>query len=254
MLLAADIGNTNISLGVFDGDNLVKTFRLKTDREYSQAEYEKQLDSLLTEFQIDACVIVSVVTELNQIFKLACDNVFGINAHLFSSAKDFNMKIALAEPEKVGADRLVNAYAAISLSKLPAIVVDIGTAITFDIVSRDKKFLGGVIMPGVNLQFESLNQYTSKLPLVEAKKSVSAIGDSTENAILSGVIRGTAAAIDGLIVQCEKELGEAASVIITGGQGSIIAEYMSHPIDCVDSDLTLKGLSDLYLAPHVNLY
>lgn len=239
MLLAVDIGNTNITLGIFDNDCLVGTFRLETD---INQDYEKSLRGLLKGYSIDSCAIVSVVNELTLVFKASCDKLFGIDSALVSK-DNIDLKIALKEPEKVGEDRLVNAYAALKKYPLPAIVVDIGTAITFDIVSENKEFLGGIIMPGLNLQFSALNNFTSKLPLVHVGISEKAIGDNTENAILSGVMRGTACALDGLINQCEAELGKQATVIATGGQCTLISEYMSRKFDFINPALTLEGLN-----------
>ena len=130
--------------------------------------------------------------------------------------------------------------------KLPAIVIDFGTATTFDIVSKDGVFLGGVIMPGLNLQFKSLSSNTSKLPRISAGISEKAIGDSTENALLSGIMRGSACAIEGLIHQCELELGEKATIIATGGQSRLISEYMIRRFDYIDSSLTLEGLKSIF--------
>lgn len=249
MLLAVDIGNTNIVLGVFENDSLIKTFRLKTD---INADYIEQLE-LLKSYNIQECVIVSVVTELNDILKSVCDNVFGINSKLVLY-KNLDIKIALAEPEKVGIDRLVNAYAALKKYSLPLIVIDVGTAITFDIVAKGKSFIGGIIMPGINLQYKSLNEYTSKLPLVSNSTSHCVIGNNTETAISSGVLRGVASAIEGLIYQCEAELGEKAMVIATGGQAEIIANYMMRKFDYINPTLTLEGLMLACFDSHVNLY
>lgn len=246
MLLSIDIGNTNITLGVFDGENLVETFRLASDKELPQAEYELLLCTLFKKYKITDCVIGSVVEELGPVLKYACDSVFGIDSFLFDSKSDTGVKIALKNPYEVGADRVANAYGAKKLYKLPAIVVDIGTAATFDIVSEKGEFLGGVIMPGINLQFKSLNMNTSKLPRIEAGLSERAIGDSTENAILSGVIRGCASAIEGLIHQCELELGEKAVIVATGGHSSLISKYMLRSFDYVNPSLTLQGLKYLY--------
>lgn len=246
MLLSVDIGNTNITLGIFDKNNLVKTFRLASDKDLSQSEYEILLQTLCKDFNIQDCVIGSVVEELNPIIKKACDNVFELDSFLLSNNADLGMKIALKNPKEVGADRIANAYGAKIKYPLPAIVVDIGTATTFDIVSKEGAFLGGVIMPGLNLQFKSLNTNTSKLPRIEAGLSEKAIGNSTENAILSGIMRGSASAIEGLIHQCELELGEKATIIATGGHSRLLSEYMFRDFDYIDSSLTLEGLKLLY--------
>lgn len=246
MLLSIDIGNTNITLGIFDGDKLVETFRLASDRDLSQSEYEVLLKTLCKEFDITDCVIGSVVDELNKIIKKACDSVFGFDSLLINTEMDFGLKIALQNPKEVGADRIANAFGAKIKYPLPAIVIDIGTATTFDIVSKNGEFLGGVIMPGLNLQFKSLNSNTSKLPKIEAGLSEKAIGDSTENAILSGIMRGSACAIEGLIHQCELELGEKATIIATGGQSRLVSEYMIRRFDYIDQSLTMDGLRLLY--------
>lgn len=246
MLLSVDIGNTNITLGIFDKDTLVKTFRLASDRDLSQSEYELLLNTLCKDFEIEHCVIGSVVEELNLVIKKACDNIFELDSFLLKYGINYGMNIALKNPKEVGADRIANAYGAKLKYSLPAIVVDIGTATTFDIVSKNGEFLGGVIMPGLNLQFKSLNANTSKLPRIEAGLSEKAIGDSTENALLSGIMRGSASAIEGLIHQCELELGEKATIIATGGQSRLLSEYMFRSFDYIDPHLTLEGLKMLY--------
>lgn len=246
MLLSVDIGNTNITLGVFDKENLVETFRLDSDKDLSQTEYEILFKTLFKDFEIKECVIGSVVEELNQIVKVACDKAFEINSYLINSQTNYGMNIKLKNPKEVGADRIANAYGAKLKYKLPIIVVDIGTATTFDIVSQNGDFVGGVIMPGLNLQFKSLSTNTSKLPKISANISEKAIGDSTENALLSGIMRGSACAIEGLIHQCELELGQKATIVATGGHSKLISEYMFRSFDYIDSNLTLVGLKNLY--------
>ena len=246
MLLAVDIGNTNITLGVFDRENLVETFRLASDKDLSQNEYEILLKTLCKDYEINDCVIGSVVEELSFVLKKASEKVFDLEVFLVNPEINCGLKIALKNPKEVGADRIANAYGAKVKYSLPVIVVDIGTATTFDIVSKNEEFLGGVIMPGLNLQFKSLSTNTSKLPKINAGVSEKAIGDSTENALLSGIMRGSACAIEGLIHQCELELGEKATIIATGGHSSLISEYMIRSFDYIDSSLTLEGLRLLY--------
>lgn len=246
MLLSIDIGNTNITLGIFDKKTLVETFRLASDKDLSQNEYEILLKTLCREYKIEGCVIGSVVEELTDILKKACNNVFDLTTFIVDSNLDLGLKIALKNPKEVGADRIANAYGAKAKYSLPLIVVDIGTATTFDIVSKNGEFLGGVIMPGLNLQFKSLSTNTSKLPKIEAGLSEKAIGDCTENALLSGIMRGSACAIEGLINQCELELGEKATIIATGGHSRLISEYMIRRFDYIDSSLTLEGLKSIF--------
>lgn len=254
MFLSVDIGNTNITLGVFKKENLLETFRLPSNKDLSQKEYEVLLKNLCKEYEIRACAIGSVVEELSLIVKSACDNVFKIESFLLSKNSNYGMEILLENPNEVGADRVANAYAAKKKYSLPAIIVDIGTATTFDIVSKDGKFLGGVIMPGLNLQFKALNTNTSKLPKLEADFSEKAIGNSTKKAMLSGIMRGSASAIEGLIHQCELELGEKATIIATGGQSRLVSEYMFRRFDYIDSSLTLEGLKLLYELSKIPAY
>lgn len=246
MLLVVDIGNTNITLGIFNNTSLIETFRLASDKDLSQNEYEILLKTLCKSYTIKDCVVGSVVEELSPILKKACDRVFNLDALLISPEINLGMNIELKNSKEIGADRIANAYGAKAKYPLPVIIVDIGTATTFDIVSKNGAFLGGVIMPGLNLQFKSLSSNTSKLPRINAGISEKAIGDSTENAILSGIMRGSACAIEGLIHQCELELGERATVVATGGQSRLISEYMIRNFDYIEPSLTLEGFKMLY--------
>jgi len=244
MLLTVDIGNTNITLGIFDGDNLVKTYRIIADNYISAKEYEHLLGSLLKNFHITDCVIGSVYEEINTKIKTVLDKILNLNSVLLENSMDFGISIPKSK-ESAGTDRIANAVSALK-HNLPAIVVDIGTAVTFDVVSKEKEFIGGIIMPGVNVQLKSLHDYTSKLPVIEPKESELTIGNDTESCILSGVIRGIACATDGLITKCEEELGEKASIILTGGQCELISKYMSSHIDFIEPNLTLYGLKDIF--------
>ena len=246
MLLAVDIGNTNITLGVFDNEIILETFRLASDKELPQEEYEILLHTLFKKYTIKSCIISSVVDELNKTLKQAIDNVFHLDSILLTDKLNLGIKIRLKNPKEAGADRIANACGAYILYSKPAIVVDLGTATTFDILDKHGDFLGGVIMPGLNLQFKALNKSTSKLPKIEANAVDKAIGNSTACAILSGVIRGSACAIEGLISQCEAELGSRAVIIATGGYSTLISKYMKRPFDFVNPYLTLEGLRFLY--------
>lgn len=246
MLLTADIGNTNITLGLFDENALVEEFRLASDKDLSLEEYEVLLKSLFNKFNIDGCIISSVVEELNQKFKAAVTNVFKTEPLFLSSEINTGVKIAMPNVKEVGADRIANAAGAYVLYKHPVIVIDFGTATSFDIVNKDGEFIGGVIAPGINLQLKTLNKFTSKLPRIDAAVSPTAIGNNTVDAILSGVIRGCACMIDGLVEQCEKELGQKAVIVATGGYSTYISEYMKRPFDFINPTLTLDGLRHLY--------
>ncbi len=246
MLLTADIGNTSITLGLFEEDALVEEYKLASDKDLSLEEYEVLLKTLFKDFKVDGCIISSVVEELTKKLKTAVDNVFKINSIVLSTQINTGVKICLDNPEEAGADRIANAAGAYVLYSHPVIVVDFGTATTFDIVNGSGEFVGGIIAPGLNLQLKALNKFTSKLPRIEVALSNTAIGHNTTDAILSGVLRGSASMIDGLIEQCEKELGEKAVVVATGGYSGLIANYLKRPFDFINPTLTLEGLRHLY--------
>ena len=246
MLLTADIGNTNITLGLFDSDKYVNEFRLASDKDLSGEEYEILLKSLFKDYVIDGCVIASVVEELNIKFKRAVDNVFKITSVFVDCDVNLGIKIATDNPREVGADRLANAVAVSNSYKGAVIVIDFGTATTFDIINSKGEFLGGVIAPGINTQMKCLKSSTSKLPKIDVSISQRAVGHNTTEAILSGVIRGTACMVDGLVSQCEEEVGERATIIATGGYCGLIANYLKRPFDFVNPILTLEGLKEIY--------
>ena len=246
MLLIADIGNTNITLGVFDKDKYINELRLATDKDLTAYEYETLLRSLLKDYNIEGCVIGSVVEELNIKFKRAVDNAFNTNSVFVAFDINLNIEIKTDNPKEVGADRIANAVAVAEKYDTDVIVIDFGTATSFDIINSKKEFLGGVIAPGINTQVKCLKNATSKLPKIDISISPSAIGRNTTDAILSGVIRGSACMVDGLVAQCEKELGHKATIIATGGYCGLIANYMTRPFDVVNPILTLEGLKRIY--------
>lgn len=246
MLLTADIGNTSITLGLFDNDALVEEYRLASDKDLSLEEYEVLLKSLFKEYKIDGCIISSVVEELTKKFKKAVDNVFKLDSLVLTTKINTGVKICLDNPKEAGADRIANAAGAYVLYDYPVIVIDFGTATTFDIVNDKGEFVGGIIAPGVNLQVKALNKFTSKLPRIEITPSSAAIGHNTNDAILSGILRGTAAMIDGLVEQCEKELGQKAVIVATGGYSGLISTYLKRQFDFINPTLTLEGLRYLY--------
>ncbi len=246
MLLTADIGNTSITLGLFDGEALVEDFRLASDKDLSLEEYEVLLKTLCKPYKIDGCIIGSVVDELNKKFKTAVDNTFKIKSFMLDYKSNTGIKLALTNNKEVGADRIANVCAAHLQYKKACIIIDFGTATSFDIINSKGEFLGGVIAPGLNLQLKVLNKFTSKLPRIDVAKSDRAIGHNTVEAILSGVIRGCACMIDGLVEQCEQELGEKAVLIATGGYSNLISDYLKRKFDYINPTLTLDGLRILY--------
>lgn len=242
MLLAVDIGNTNISAGIFEKSILTDSFKFshKTSADFNCTELEKYIRNK----RISQCIISSVVDEMTLPVKNAIRATCSINPHIVTHNMKFGIEIELQKSKHYGIDRIVNACAANTLYNKSAIVVDMGTATTFDVIDCNHRFIGGVIIPGVETQLKSLAKNTSKLPdidLSEANNIKSVINTDTKNAIFSGVVIGHAHAISGLINDCRNELNCEVCVIATGGNAELIAKY-TKKFDIIDKNLTLKGL------------
>lgn len=250
MLFVLDIGNTSITAGVFDKEDLVVSWRIASDIKRSEDEYGIIVKNLIKEAglidMVDTAVISSVVLPLTERIQTAVKKYLNIESLIVNHKINTGIKIALKNPGEIGADRIVNGYAASCLYGTPVIVVDFGTATSFDIVNRDREFIGGIIAAGMKIQADALSQFTSKLPKVKIEAPPTAIGSNTIDAMLSGLVRGHAAMIDGLISQCEAELGEKAIIVATGGYSSIISKYLNRQFDFINPDLTLIGLRLLY--------
>lgn len=250
MLLAIDIGNTNITLGVFNEEKIIRCWRLSTEITRTEDEYGVFIKNLLRETFLDdkitKAVISSVVVQLTERIEIALKKYLNIDSLIISHKIKMNVSLNLEEPQQTGADRIANAGAASFLYSVPAIVVDFGTATSFDIVNKNNEFIGGIITAGMKIQAEALSAKTSKLPKLNIEAPENAIGRNTIDAMLSGIVRGHAAMIDGLIFECERELGEKATIIATGGYSSVISRYLRRKFDYINSDLTLIGMKILY--------
>ena len=250
MLLVIDIGNTNTSLGVYENNNLIETFRLSSDVKKTDDEYGISLLTILNHnnltSKIKGAIVSSVVPQLCEIYKNAIKKYLKIEAISLSYKSKMPIKLALNNNKEIGADRIANAAAAAIKYKLPAIVIDFGTATTFDIVDKNASFIRGIIAPGLKIQANSLSQFTSKLPKLKIEAPDKAIGKSTISAMLSGIVLGHKCLIEGMIKNCEKELNQKATIIATGGYSSVLFNNMDGIFDYVDKDLTLFGLKELY--------
>ena len=250
MLLVIDIGNTNITLGVFENEKIVQSWRLATDIKRTEDEYGVFLKNILRETNLDKkisnAVIASVVVQLTEKIEIALKKYLGIDSLIISHKVKTNVVLKTDNPSQVGADRIVNACAAAKLYSTPAIVVDFGTATSFDIVNEKNEFIGGIITAGMKIQAEALSSKTSKLPKLNIEAPEHAIGRNTIEAMLSGIVRGHAAMIDGLILECEKELGQKATIIATGGYSAVISKYLNRRFDYINPDLTLIGAKILF--------
>ncbi len=250
MFLAIDCGNTNIVFAVYsDGEHT--TWRCKTDASRTADEYASWLIPLLKHDNIafddiSFALISSVVPDANFNLDRLCTKYFNVTPHFVKSpAIDLGLTINMPKPEEVGADRLVNAIAAKEKYSLPCVIIDFGTATTFDVVDGNGAYCGGVIAPGINLSVDALHRAAAALPKVSVQKTDSVIGNSTVNAMQSGLYWGYIAMIEGIIDRMEAELGAKPTVIATGGLAPTFADGTTK-INHVDHDLTLEGLKKIH--------
>ena len=246
MLLAIDLGNTNTVFGVYDtSDKMVMHWRLSTQKQRTVDEYGILLRNLFALEKIDAkkirrVIIASVVPPLDPILHEMVSTYFSVKPH-FVTHENAGIPILYDDPREVGADRIVDAVAVIHKYGKPAIVVDFGTATTFDAITSDGEYRGGVIAPGIVISAEALYEHAAKLPRIEIQKPANVIGSSTIGSMQSGLFYGYVALVDGIIARMKKELGANTRVIGTGGQAPFISQE-TKSIEIVDPNLTLDGL------------
>lgn len=250
MLLAVDIGNTNIVLGLYDGPRLVQTFRLSSDRARTADEYGAMLHQLVQQRQIDVAavdgtIVASVVPYLTETMSNALRITFAREPIVVGPGLKTGMSILYENPREVGADRIVNAVAAYDRVKGPLIVVDFGTATTFDCVSAAGEYLGGVIVPGILVSLDGLLSRAAKLTRIEVAEPPRVLGRNTTHALQSGIIFGYASMVDGLIERLNAELGVTMSVLGTGGLAPLVAKH-AKAIQEICPELTLEGLRLVY--------
>src|SRR5580698_8669462 len=246
MLLALDAGNTNITIGIFRNGELMDHRRLRTVRDQTSDEWGILLMSLLRfagldPKALDGIIISSVVPPLNGPLAEMSQRYFGTEAMFVTAETDTGLKILYENPSEVGADRIVNSVAALRKYGGPCVIVDLGTAITFDAVSANAEYLGGIIAAGIGISAEALFSRTARLPLVDFRKPKHIIGTNTVASMQSGLYYGAIGAIDGMIERLIGELGPETQTVATGGQAALIAggsKYIRH----VDENLTLEGL------------
>lgn len=251
MLLAIDIGNTDTTLGVFEDVKLRATWHMSTNIHRMADEYAALLLNLLRHQNLDtpditAVSMCSVVPPLITTYEDLFQRYFHLSPLVVGAGVKTGVSIRIDNPREVGADRIVNTAAAHHLYGGPIIVTDLGTATTFDIVSREGCYQGGVIAPGINTAAETLFMQAAMLPRVELTHPKHAIGTSTVTAMQSGIIFGYVALIEGMIVRIQQELGEKARVVATGGWSTLMAKETA-VFDMVNPNLTLIGLRLIYL-------
>jgi type III pantothenate kinase len=250
MLLAIDIGNTNIVLGVFEGMALGRSWRLATARERTADELGLTVSDLLERAKIapaaiDGVVLASVVPQLTGPMMEMSQRYLGLGPLNVESGIDLGMPNLYAHPSEVGADRLVNGIAAYETygreRREPLVVLDFGTATTFDAISARGEYLGGVICPGIQISADALFQRAARLPRIDVRKPENVIGRTTVTSMQSGLFFGYVAMVEGLVYRLRRELGGKVFCVATGGLAEVIAPETG-VVDTVDRDLTLQGL------------
>lgn len=250
MLLAVDIGNTSTTLGVFDGEKLRATWHMATGVHRMPDEYAALLLNLLHHQGLDttdikAVALCSVVPPLISTFEELCERYFNVSPLVVGVGVKTGVRIRMDNPREVGADRIADAAAAHHLYGGPVIVIDLGTATTFGIISKEGDYIGGIIATGIATAAEALFTRTAQLPRVELAHPKHVIGTNTVTAIQSGIIYGYASLVEGMLARIQKELGKKAKVVATGGYAGLIAKETA-VIDLVNPDLTLIGLRLIY--------
>jgi len=250
VLLVMDMGNTNTVLGVYRWEDLIAQWRLTTRRNQTSDEYGILIKNLFLHAQIDtreldAIIISSVVPPLLPALERMAREYFDIDPLVVEPTMDVGISILYDDPKEVGADRIVNAVAAFRKFGGPLIVVDFGTATTFDAISRRGEYLGGAIVPGITISMQALFEQTAKLPRIELSKPHAVIGKNTVASMQAGMIFGYAALVDGIVARMIHEMGETPTVIATGGLAGLVASE-TRAIGKVDPYLTLDGLKIIY--------
>lgn len=250
MILAVDIGNTNIVIGCIEGEKVRFVERVSTDLSKTELEYAVEFKTLFDLYRIGieditGSIISSVVPPLNNIVRSAMEKLLRVRPLLVGPGLKTGLNILMDNPGQVGADLIVNAVAGLHYYGAPLIIIDMGTATTISVVDEKKNYAGGMIMPGVKVSLDSLVNRTSQLPKISLEAPKKIIGKNTVECMKSGIVIGQAAQMDGMVERIWEEIGSQATVIATGGLAGCIIPHCKNKIIC-DNELTLKGLGIIY--------
>ena len=250
MILALDMGNSNIVIGGIDEKHTYFMERITTDIRKTDLEYAISIKNIfeihhLDPREVEGAILSSVVPPLNPIIQTAVRKVTGMPCKLVGAGMKTGMNIRMDDPKKVGADLIVDSVAAKAEYPLPIIVIDMGTATTITVVDKNGDYIGGIIHPGLRVSLDTLSSRTAQLPHIDLEAPGPVIAKNTVESMRSGILYGSASMMDGIIDRMEEELGEKASVVATGGLAPFVAPLCRHKIT-VDDDLLLKGLLILY--------
>lgn len=250
MILAIDVGNSNIVLGCIEGENILFEARMASDQLKTSDQYCVELKNMLTLFGVDplaleGAIVSSVVPQITNSIKTAVHKLIGKPCKVVGPGLKTGLNIRIDNPAQAGSDLVVAAVAAIHAYGAPLIVIDLGTATTITVIDKNKNFIGGSIAPGMKISMGALTSRTAQLPGVSLEAPEKAIGKNTVDCMQSGIMYGTAAMLDGMVSRMEQELGYRTTVVATGGLARYVAPLCTHEI-IIDKDLLLKGLQLIY--------
>ena len=255
MILAIDIGNTQIVVGCLQGEERISSFRVATDRSKTAEEYALLLSGIfslrgIAVSRLEGSILSSVVPVLTPVLRDAVESLTGEKPLVVGAGLKTGLNIKIDNPAQLGSDRVVDAVAACARYEKPVLIVDMGTSTTVSVVDRDKSFLGGMIIPGLRVAVDALSSRASQLPLnisLEAPEKM--IGTNTLDCMRSGSLYGTAAMLDGIVGRVEKQLGQPVTAVATGGLGRLVVPLCRRPFH-YDPDLLLQGLGILFRKNH----
>lgn len=250
MILAIDIGNTNIVVGCIDDEQTYFIERLSTNRIKTELEYAVDVKTVLDihhikKSDIEGCIISSVVPQITDVMKLAAEKIISKNVMVLGPGTKTGLNIMMDHPGQLGADQVADAVAGLAEYPVPLLIIDMGTATTISVVNEKRQYIGGMIMPGIGVSLDALTAHASQLSGIAIEPPKHVIGKNTIECMKSGVLYSNAGAIDGSIDRIEEELGQQATVIATGGLARKIIPYCKRDI-VLDEDLLLKGLLIIY--------
>ena len=250
MLLAIDIGNTNLVIGCIQDDQILFKARIATDRLRTSDQYGVEIKNMMEAYgvriqDIDDCIISSVVPPVFNSVRTGVIKIIGKQPMVVGPGLKTGLNIQVDVPSQVGSDRIVIAVAALAEYKAPLVLMDLGTATTMEVVEPDNVYLGGVIFPGVKVSLEALTSRAAQLPAISLDRPKQVVGKNTVDCMRSGMMFGTAAMIDGLVDRIEEELGHPSTLIATGGMAQFVTPLCRHEI-ILEKDLLLKGLNIIY--------
>jgi type III pantothenate kinase len=241
MLLAIDIGNSNIKFGIFDDDSLRSKFSIATKQDLTAGDIRSAVGKRLDNFSVNAVIVCSVVPDIERELRIFLKRAVKADAHFVTNWSDFGMVIKLAPLEAVGTDRLVNAFAAVEKYSVPCIVCSFGTATTIDLVNEKRELVGGLIAPGMTMMADALHAKTARLPGVQMGIVTGMLGSTTEDAIRSGILHSQVGLVEFVVGRIRSETAGNVKVVATGGSAAMIAGA-TDAIDLIDENLLLDGL------------